>query len=117
MQDAITKGEGNSRYLKAPSDLLTQCPNFEALIDALVAGRFLVDLNGINPEGWAQLGTDLNKANLLTDSTAALAGLGPEATPNEMFAALARRIVLGDKDLTAGAASPYPNGTIYFMYK
>lgn len=117
MQDAIAKGEGNSRYLKAPSDLLTQCPNFEALIDALVAGRFLVDLNGINPEGWAQLGTPLDKANILTDATAALVGLGPEATPNEMFAALAGRIVLGTADLTPGSDSPYPEGTIYFVYK
>lgn len=116
MQDAITKGEGNSRYLKAPSDLLTQCPNFNALVDALVAGRFLVDLNGINPDGWAQQGTPLDKANLLTDATAALAGLGPEATPNQMFAALAGRITYGTDDLTAGQ-SDLQNGVLYLVYR
>ena len=117
MQDAITKGEGNSRYLKTVSDFLTKYPTYEAFVDAFVAGTLPVDFNGINPDGWAQLGTALDKANLLTDSTAALADLGPEATPNEMFAALVGRIVFGTKDLVAGAESPYPNGTIYFMYK
>lgn len=117
MQDAITKGEGNSRYLKSVSDFLTKYPTYQALVDGLVAGTVPIDLNGINPEGWAQLGTGLDKANLLTDATAALVGLGPEATPNEMLAALAGRIVLGTADLTPGDDSPYPEGTIYFVYK
>lgn len=117
MLDAITNGEGNSRYLKSVSDFLTLYPTYEALVDALVAGTLPIDLNGINEEGWAQLGTALDKANLLTDATAALMELGPEATPNEMFAALANRIILGTADLTAGSASSYPNGTVYFVYK
>jgi hypothetical protein len=117
MQDAITRGEGNSRYLKSVSDFLTKYPTYEAFVDALVAGTLPVDFNGVNPEGWAQLGTALGKANLLTDATAALVDLGPEATPNEMFAALAGRIVLGTQDLVAGSDSPYPEGTIYFVYK
>ena len=117
MQDAITKGEGNSRYLKSVSDFLTKYPTYEAFVDALVAGTLPVDFNGVNPEGWAQLGTALGKANLLTDATAALVDLGPEATPNEMFAALAGQIVLGTQDLVAGSDSPYPEGTIYFVYK
>lgn len=117
MQDAITKGDGNSRYLKTVSDFLTQYPTYEAFVDAFVAGTLPIDMNGINPEGWAQQGTPLDKAHLLTDATAALVGLGPEATPNEMFAALAGRIVLGTADLTEGADSPYPEGTIYFVYK
>lgn len=117
MQDAITKGDGNSRYLKSVSDFLTKYPNYQAFVDGLVAGTVPIDLNGINPEGWAQLGTALDKANILTDSTAALLGLGPEATPNQMFAALAGKIVLGTADLVAGSDSPYPEGTIYFMYK
>lgn len=117
MQDSISKGEGNSRYLKSKSDFLTTYPTYESFVDALVAGTLPVDLNGINPEGWAQQGTPLDKANLLTDATAALVDLGPEATPNEMFAALAGRIVLGTADLVAGAESPYPEGTLYFVYK
>lgn len=117
MQDAITKGEGNSRYLKSVGDFLSQYPNYEAFVDALVAGTLPIDLNGINPEGWAQEGTPLDKANLLTDATAALMGLGDEATPNDMFAALANRIVLSTADLTAGSESAFPNGTVYFVYK
>lgn len=117
MLDAITKKEGNSRYLKSVSDFLTIYPTYGAFVDALVSGTLPIDLNGINPDGWAQLGTSLDKANLLTDATAALAGLGPEATPNEMFAALANRIILSTQDLEPGSDSPYPNGTIYFVYK
>ena len=117
MLDAIKKGTGDSRYLKSVSDFLTKYPTYEAFVDALVAGTLPVDLYGVNPEGWDQLGTALDKSNLLTDSTAALGGLGPEATPNEMFAALAGRIVLGTADLVAGSDSPYPDGTVYFVYK
>jgi len=117
MQDAITKETGNSRYLKSVSGFLSLYPTYEAFAQALVAGTLPVDLNGINPDGWAQEGTPLDKANLLTDATAALAGLGNEATPNEMFAALANRIVLGTADLTAGSSSAFPDGTIYFVYK
>lgn len=117
MLDAIPNGTGNSRYLKSVSDFLSKYPTHEALADALVAGTLPIDLNGFNPGGWAQEGTPLDKANLLTDATAALMGLGDEATPNEMFAALANRIVLSTVDLAAGTASNYPNGTLYFVYK
>lgn len=116
MQDAITKGEGNSRYLKTVSDFLTQYPTYEAFVDALVAGTLPIDLNGINPNGWAQLGTGLDKANMLTDATAALAGLGPEATPNQMFAALSGRITYGTNDLIAGQ-SELQNGVLYLVYR
>lgn len=117
MLDAIAKNEGNSRYLKSVSNFLSVYPTYEAFVDGLVAGTLPIDLNGINPDGWAQEGTALDKANLLTDATAALVDLGPETTPNEMFAALAGRIVLGTADLVSGDSSPYPNGTIYFVYK
>ena len=99
MQDAIMKGTGNSRYLKSVSGFLTLYPTYEAFVDALVSGTLPVDFNGINPDGWAQEGTPLDKASLLTDATAALMGLGPESTPNEMFAALSARIVFGTSDL------------------
>ena len=84
-------GTGDSRYLKSIAGFLQVYPNYEAFAAALVAGTLPIDLNGKNPDGWAQQGTVLNKANLLTDATAALEGLGSEATPNEMFAALANR--------------------------
>jgi hypothetical protein len=64
-----------------------------------------------------QVGTPLNKANLLTDETAALVGLDNTATPNDMFSALAgKTIALDGKKLPefvvrvgtggAGASSP-----------
>lgn len=83
------KGTGNSRFLKSVSGFLALYPTYEVFADALVSGTLPVDLNGVNEEGWAELGTPLDKASLLTNATAALAGLGDEATPNEMFAALA----------------------------
>ncbi|MCI8810872.1 MAG: hypothetical protein HFF84_12315 [Oscillibacter sp.] len=110
------KGTGNSRFLKSVSGFLALYPTYEAFADALVSGTLPVDLNGVNEEGWAELGTPLDKASLLTDATAALAGLGDEATPNEMFAALAGRTLAGTTDLTAGT-SDLSNGVVYLVYK
>jgi len=134
MQDAIMKGTGNSRYLKSVSGFLTLYPTYEAFVDALVSGTLPVDFNGINPDGWAQEGTPLDKASLLTDSTAGLAGLSEEDTPNDMFAALFHKangakttadsalskanglITYGTSDLTAGSSN-LTTGTIYLVYK
>ena len=80
MQDGIIMGTGNSRYLKSISGFLAMYPTYEAFAQALVAGTLPIDLSGKNPDGWAQQGTPLNKANLLTDATAAIAGLGSEAS-------------------------------------
>ena len=102
MQDGIINGTGNSRYLKTISGFLSLYPTYEAFAQAVIAGTLPVDLNGKNPDGWAQQGTPLNKANLLTDATAALVGLGAEANPDEMFATLANRITYGTEELTPG---------------
>ena len=69
MQDGIIKGTGNSRYLKSISNFLQQYPTYQDFVAALVAGTLPIDLNGINETGWDQLGTALNKANLLSDET------------------------------------------------
>lgn len=122
MQDAITLGTGNSRYLKSVSGFLALYPTYEAFAEALVAGTLPVDLNGINPDGWAQQGTALDKAHLLTDATAAQAGLGGEATVNDMLAVLAGKaasaeslITYGTSELATGAA--LATGTIYVKYE
>ena len=115
MQDAIALGTGNSRYLKSVSGFLSLYPTYEAFVEALVAGDLPVDFNGINPDGWAQQGMPLDKANLLTDATAALVGLGSDATVNNMLAALAQRITFGTEELAVGA--PLPTGTIYIQYE
>ena len=86
MQDGIMKGTGNSRYLKSIADFLTQYPTYQEFAAALAAGTLPVDLNGINETGWEQLGTALNKANLLSDETAALfPGLPENPMPNDVF--------------------------------
>ena len=60
-------------------------------MQAMVAGIFPVDFNGINKDGWTQLGTHLNKANLLSDTVISTLGLstGADSTPNDAFNVLA----------------------------
>lgn len=115
MQDAISLKEGNSRYLKSVSGFMTLYPTYESFAAALVAGTLPIDLNGINPDGWAQLGTGLDKAHLLTDATAALMSLGTEASVNDALATLAQRIAYGTQELEEGAA--LPTGSIYVQYE
>lgn len=91
MQDAIALGTGNSRYLKSVSGFKELYPTYDDFVQALVDGTLPIDLNGINPDGWAQTGMELNKANLLTDATAALVDLGSDATPNDVLAVLANQ--------------------------
>lgn len=66
MQDGIIKGLGNSRWLKSSIGNTTTWQQFLA---SLIAGTLPIDLSGINEDGWDQLGTPLNKATLLSDST------------------------------------------------
>lgn len=91
MQDAIIKGIGNSRYLKTVGEALSLYPTYEDFMQAMVAGIFPVDFNGINKDGWTQLGTLLNKANLLSDTVISTLGLstGVNSTPNDAFNVLA----------------------------
>lgn len=95
MQDGIIKGTGNSRYLKSVSNFLSLYPNYEAFARALVNGTLPIDFNGINAAGWNQIGTALNKANLLSDATASLLGLSNAATPDDGLEALANRAIEG----------------------
>lgn len=85
MKDSILKGAGNSRFLKSAVPAGTSWADALAMLQA---GTFPVDFNGINTEGFQQIGTPLNKANLLKDATAAQIGLPPSTTPDGMFQAL-----------------------------
>ena len=85
MKDSVIKGNGNSRYLKSSLEGITTWEQFRA---ALAAGTLPVDLNGINPDGFQQLGDPLTKVTLLKDSTAALLGLPKTAVPDDAFVAL-----------------------------
>lgn len=134
MKDGVIAETGNSRNLRTVAGIRQLAPTYDAFLELLVKGEFPIDWNGKNPDGWAQQGTELNKANLLTDATAALMDLGAEATPNEMLAALANAlkasgtsvtqltqkvnglITYGTADLTAGS-SDLATGTIYVKYE
>ena len=134
MKDGVIAETGNSRNLRTVAGIRQLAPTYDAFLELLVKGECPIDWNGKNPDGWAQQGTELNKANLLTDATAALMDLGAEATPNEMLAALANKInasgtsvtqltqkvngliTYGTADLTAGSSN-LPTGTIYVKYE
>lgn len=88
MIDSILAGTGNSRFLKSVSNFKTLYPTYDDFVAALIAGTLPIDLNGINPDGWTQQGTPLNKANLLSDDVANGLGLTDDATPNGAFSAI-----------------------------
>lgn len=112
MQDAIIKGIGNSRYLKTVGEALSLYPTYEDFLQAMIAGTFPVDFNGINKDGWTQQGTPLNKANLLSDTVISTLGLstGVNSTPNDAFNVLAnignvhvwRKTVVAEEEIPAG---------------
>ena len=60
-------------------------------LDLMRQGKFPMDLAGMNPAGWLQIGTFLSKANLLQDETAALLGLTADAVPDDAFETLLGR--------------------------
>lgn len=88
MQDFVPNGTGNSRYLKSVENFKMLYPTYDNFVAALVDGTLPVDFNGINMSGIAQIGTALNKASLLKDTTAALFGLGGDAVPDDVLNAI-----------------------------
>lgn len=86
MVDTSIKNTGNSRSLRTVANALTLYPTYEAMIAAMVNGTFPIDLGPLNAAGLNTRGTDLNKANLLTDATAALLGLTSTSTVDEALA-------------------------------
>ena len=105
MIDSVLKGTGNSRFLKSAVPAGTSWADALAMLQA---GTFPVDFNGINAEGFQQVGTPLNKANLLKDATAAQIGLPPSTTPDGMFQALGNTGELHVWRKTVVAKDPVP---------
>lgn len=94
MKDNVLRGTGNSRYLK------TSIPAGTTWNEALVMlrnGNFPIDLNGINEEGFTQVGTPLDKANMLTDALAESVGLDGNATLLTFLTVLANLLTLTDE--------------------
>lgn len=117
MKDGIIKGQGNSRYLKSVANFITLYPTYEAFAEALMTGTLPIDLNGINADGWTQVGTPLNTANLLTDTTAANIGVSANATPNASFDKLNTNVnsattKANTAQTTASAALPKSGGAM-----
>lgn len=105
MIDSVLKGTGNSRFLKSAVPAGTSWADALAMLQA---GTFPIDFNGINTEGFQQVGTPLNKANLLKDATAAQIGLPPSTTPDGMFQALGNTGELHVWRKTVTTAEPIP---------
>lgn len=95
MKDGIIKGNGTSRYLKGPANALTMYPTYEDFMQAYIAGTLPIDLNGINPDGWTQQGSALNKANMLPDDVAASIGLTGDPQVKDALGALSTLSVSG----------------------
>lgn len=107
MIDSVLKGTGNSRFLKSAVPAGTSWADALAMLQA---GTFPIDFNGINTEGFQQVGTPLNKANLLKDATAAQIGLPPSTTPDGMFQALGNTGELHVWRKTTVTTEPVPAG-------
>lgn len=83
MVDTVIKGTGNSRSIKAaPATLPATYDEFRA---QFISSGIPIDLLGLNDAGLNVHGTDLNKASLLKDDTAALFGLGANAVPDDVL--------------------------------
>lgn len=80
-------------------------PTYEDFAAALIAGTLPVDLNGINPNGWSQQATPLNKANLIADSTGSMLGIGSTGTVNSALAVLGQYNQYWWRRITAKGAS------------
>lgn len=89
MKDGILAGTGNSRFLRSVEDFKDRYPSYESFANALVDGNLPVDLNGINPDGWEQTGTPLNKRTLLSEEVVELLGLSGEPTVSDALKKLA----------------------------
>nr|DAU71617.1 MAG TPA: hypothetical protein [Caudoviricetes sp.] len=97
MNDGVSKGQGNSRYLKSNIPAST---TLQQLISMLNNGTFPVDFNGINEAGWLQIGTALNKANLFSDQTAAKYPTGTETVDGALGAIPDAVAAVGDLKTT-----------------
>ena len=91
MKDLIPKGTGDSRTLKSNISANT---TFTEFLSMLRSGTLPIDIGAINAGGVQQMGTPLNKENLLTDETAGKFNFSPSENPNinDVFCFLAQKM-------------------------
>lgn len=82
MKDGVPKQTGNSRFLKSA---ISSNITFEQFRDMLRNGTLPIDINGINASGWAELGTPLNKASLMSGTVESQYGLSSTNVPSDVF--------------------------------
>lgn len=99
MTDTIIKGTGNSRSIRSVPNLAALAPTYDKLLEYLTGDGLPVDIGPLNENGVDVHGTDLTKASLLKDETAAIAGFDSTAVPDDMFAVLAASLATGKKNL------------------
>ena len=96
MKDNILKGTGNSRYLKTS---LTAGTTWNEALIALRNGNFPIDFNGINSDGFIQVGTPLDKENFMPDELAERGGLDDSAVPADFLSMILDRLsVIDERD-------------------
>lgn len=83
MTDTVIKGSGNSRTLKTVPNAMAMYANWTDALQAMIDGTFPIDIGPLNAAGLNVQGTDLNKANLLTDALCTALGLATTATPTQ----------------------------------
>ncbi len=88
MNDTVLKGSGNSRTIKSVPNLAALAPTYEKLLEYLTGEGLPIDIGPLNLAGVDTMGTILDTAAVLKDSTAALYGKGTDATPDDIFAAI-----------------------------
>lgn len=116
VKDTIIKGSGNSREIKSVPNFASLYPTWESFRDAFGTKGIPIDLLGLVAAGVDQIGTDLNKANLLTDSTEqAIWGSAADRTPDAALRQLRTLITTAqssaDGKLTAVTGSYTGSGT------
>ena len=96
MKDGIIKNDGTSRLVRSVNNFKTKYPTYDDFAAALVVGTLSLDIL-FNPEGWSQQPDFLNKANLLTDSTAELfSGLSENPVLDDVFQILSKAALVGE---------------------
>lgn len=113
MKDTIIKCTGNSRTLASVPNLLTLYPTYEAFAQALINRELPIDIGPLNPAGLDVRGDDLNKNNLLKDSTASLYGLGPDAVPDDVLSFGLARVYHGSYVGTGQYNWNYKNSLVF----